>query len=90
VALSQEQADKVEAWRKEKGVDKCIACGFDGEMGYADMVATPIMGTDLHITLEFGGGTTGVIGMLPTVCPNCGFMMIFEPTTVGIVERRET
>lgn len=87
--MAQELSDRIEAWRKEKGVDKCIACGFDGEMGYAQMIAAPIMGTDLQVELNIGGSTTSVIGMLPTVCPNCGYMMLFEPTTLGIVEGQE-
>jgi hypothetical protein len=55
-------------------------------MGYAEMVAAPIMGADLHVKLNFGGGPTGVVGMLPTICSNCGYMMFFEPTTLGIVD----
>jgi hypothetical protein len=84
--MARELSDRVEAWRQEKGVDKCIACGFDGEMGYARMIAAPIMGADLQVELNIGGKTTSVIGMLPTVCPNCGYMMFFEPTTLGIVD----
>lgn len=84
--MARELSDRVEAWRKEKGVDKCIACGFDGEMGYAEMVAAPILDIDLNVEMNIDGGTTGAIGMIPTVCPNCGYMMFFEPRIVGILE----
>ena len=85
--MARELSDRVEVRRKEEGVDERIARGFDGEMGYAEMAAAPKMSTDLDVELNINGGTTGAIGMLPTVCPNCGHMMFFEPTVVGIVER---
>jgi hypothetical protein len=59
---------------------------FDGEMGYAEMVAAPVMDNDLNVEMNFGGGTMGAIAMLPTICPNCGYMMFFEPRVLDIIE----
>ena len=85
MALTQDQVARLDAWRKEKGVDKCIACGFDEEMEYASMVAAPIMGVDKHVDLDTNLGRAGVIGMIPAICTNCGYMMMFQPIIVGFM-----
>jgi hypothetical protein len=54
MALTQEQKDKIAEWRSSKGIEKCIACGFSGEMRYGDVVALPVVG--------FGGGQTVISG----------------------------
>src|SRR5215212_9835837 len=50
MALTQEQKDKIAQWRSSKGIEKCIACGFSGEMRYGDLIALPVVG-------GFGGQT---------------------------------
>ncbi len=54
MALTQEQKDKIAEWRRSKGIENCIACGFGGEMRYGDVVALPVVG--------FGGGQTVIVG----------------------------
>ncbi len=44
MALTPEQKNKVTQWRRSKGVEDCIACGFSGEMHYGDVVALPVVG----------------------------------------------
>ncbi len=54
MALTQEQKDKISEWRRSKGIENCIACGFAGEMRYGEVVTLPTVG--------FGGGQTVIVG----------------------------
>lgn len=81
MALSQEQKDHITAWRKDKGIDRCLACGYDGEMQCGDIVIAPIPNVvgSIPINEEISG-----IGMVPVVCPNCAHMMLHEPIVMGL------
>jgi hypothetical protein len=56
MALTSEQRDRVAQWRRSKGVEECIACGFSGEMHYGDVVALPIVGGLGGQTIVVGSG----------------------------------
>ena len=56
MALTQEQKDKIAQWRSSKGIEKCIACGFSGEMRYGDVVTLPEVGGFAGQTLISGPG----------------------------------
>ncbi len=81
--MNQEQKDAVTAWRKEQSIDRCMACGYDGEMKCAGIVAALTVGPGGEVSL---GDETSIIGMVPVVCPNCAYMMLHEPVTMGLVE----
>ncbi len=103
MALTQEQKDKIEEWRRSKGIENCIACGFSGEMRYGDVVALPVVGGVGGQTVVVGSGERTVVssgqtvisgrggrvvidgkeisplsGVVPAVCPNCGYAMLFS------------
>lgn len=82
MALSQEQKDLITEWRKDKGIDRCLACGYDGEMGCGDIVIALHYPEDGYIQTNVGVGGTG---MVPVVCPQCGYMMLLEPATIGLI-----
>ena len=86
MALTQEQKDKIAEWRRSKGIENCIACGFSGEMRYGDVVALPIVGFGGQTVVAGSGGRVviggeevgPVGGMIPIACPNCGYTMLFS------------
>ncbi len=102
MALTREQKYEIAEWRRSKGIENCIACGFSGEMRYGDVVALPIVGFGGQ-TVIVGSGERTVIsggqtvisgsggrvvvggeevgpvgGIVPIVCPNCGYTMLFS------------
>jgi hypothetical protein len=79
--LTQEQKDLVTAWRRDKGIDRCLACGYDGEMQCGDIVIAPI--PNIVGSIQVGQEMDG-IGMVPVVCPNCAHMMLHEPVVMGL------
>jgi hypothetical protein len=82
--LTQVQKDHVTAWRKEKGIDHCLACGYDGEMLCGDIVVAPIPNIVGGIATD---EPVNGIGMLPVTCPNCAYMMLHEPVTMGLANQ---
>ena len=62
MALTQEQKDKIAEWRSSKGIEKCIACGFSGEMRYGDVVALPVVGFGGQTVISGTGERTVVAG----------------------------
>ncbi len=83
--MNQEQTDAIIAWRQEKGIDRCIACGYDGEMRMGAIVAAPIIEPGGRVRI--GDVDTPVIGLVPVVCPNCAYTMLHDPVTMGLVEQ---
>lgn len=81
--LSQGQKNHITEWRKDRGIDRCLACGYDGEMQCGDIVVASHLPTDRRIP---AGVETGAMGMVPVVCPQCGYMMLFEPVVLGLLE----
>ena len=81
MAFSQEQKDRVTAWRKDKGIDRCLACGYDGEMQCGEIVVVPV--PNERGTIPVDEPVSG-IGMVPVVCPNCAHMMLHEPIVMGL------
>ena len=71
MALTQEQIDKIAEWRKSKGIENCVACGFSGEMRYGDVVALPVVGFGGQ-TLIVGSGERTVISGGQTVVASSG------------------
>jgi hypothetical protein len=82
MALSQEQKDLITAWRKDKGIDRCLACGYDGEMACGEIAIAPVLPPDGVIQTDVD---TDAIGMVPVACPECGYMMLFHPVTLGLI-----
>ena len=86
MALTQEQKDKIAEWRRSKGIENCLACGFSGEMRYGDPVALPAVGGFGGQTVISSGGqvviggeeVSPVGGMIPITCSNCGYTMLFS------------
>jgi hypothetical protein len=60
--LTQEQKDKIAEWRRSKGIENCIACGFSGEMRYGDVVALPIVSFGGQTVIAGSGGRTVISG----------------------------
>ena len=71
MALTQEQKDKITEWRRSKGIEKCAACGFSGEMRYGDVVALPVVGFGGQ-TVIVGSGERTVISGGQTVVASSG------------------
>ena len=72
MALSQEQKDKITEWRRSKGIENCIACGFSGEMRYGDVVALPVVGSFGGQTVISGSGNRTVVSSGQTVISSSG------------------
>ena len=60
--LTQEQKDKIAEWRRSKGIENCIACGFGGEMRYGDVVALPVVSLGGQTVIAGSGGRTVISG----------------------------
>ncbi len=60
--LTQEQKDKIAEWRRSKGIENCIACGFGGEMRYGDVVALPVVSFGGQTVIAGSGGRTVISG----------------------------
>ena len=60
--LTQEQRDKITEWRRSKGIENCIACGFGGEMRYGDVVALPVVSSGGQTIIAGSGGRTVISG----------------------------
>ena len=60
--LTQEQKDKIAEWRRSKGIENCIACGFGGEMRYGDVVALPVVSVGGQTVIAGSGGRTVISG----------------------------
>jgi hypothetical protein len=71
MALTQEQKDKIAEWRRSKGIENCVACGFSGEMRYGDVVALPVVGFGGQ-TVIVGSGEQTVISGGQTVVASSG------------------
>jgi len=52
-------------------------------MQCGDIVVASHLPTDRRIP---AGVETGAMGMVPVVCPQCGYMMLFEPVVLGLLE----
>ena len=78
MALTQEQKGKIAEWRSSKGIEKCIACGFSGEMQYGDVVALPVVGSF--------GGQRGISGSgRQTVVSGTGGQVFIDGEEIGPV-----
>ena len=84
MALTQEQKDKIVEWRKSKGIENCIACGFSGEMRYGDVVALPIVGFGGQ-TVIVGSGKQTVISGAQTIVSDSGGRVLIGGEEVGPV-----
>jgi len=84
MALTQEQKDKIVEWRKSKGIENCIACGFSGEMRYGDVVALPIVGFGGQ-TVIVGSGKQTVISGGQTIVSDSGGRVLIGGEEVGPV-----
>jgi Zn ribbon nucleic-acid-binding protein len=62
MTFTQEQKDKIAEWRSSKGIEKCIACGFSGEMHYGDVIVLPVSGFGGPTVISGFGGQTVVSG----------------------------
>jgi predicted RNA-binding Zn-ribbon protein involved in translation (DUF1610 family) len=78
MALSQEQKDKISEWRRSKGIENCIACGFSEEMNYGDIVALPILGGSRGQTVIAGAGGQTVISSGQTVISGSGGRVVID------------
>ena len=76
MALTQEQKYKIVEWRRLKGIENCIACGFSGEMRYGDPVALPIVGFGGQ-TVIVGSGERTIISGGQTVISSSGGRVVF-------------
>ena len=85
MALTQEQKDKIAEWRRSKGIENCIACGFSGEMHYGDVVALPIIGGSSGQTVIAGSGGHTVISSGQTVIAGSGGRVVIDGEEVGPV-----
>lgn len=87
MALTQQQKDKIVEWRKSKGIENCIACGFSGEMRYSDVVALPVVGGLGGQTVIVGSGErrTVVSGGQTVVSGSGGGRVIIGGEEVGPV-----
>ena len=82
MALTQEQKDKIAQWRSSKGIEKCIACGFSGEMRYGDVVTLPEVGRFAGQTLIStgpGGERTVVSGGQTVISGSGGHTVVSRP-----------
>jgi hypothetical protein len=84
MALTQEQKDKIVEWRRSKGIEPCIACGFSGEMRYGDVVALPIIGFGGQ-TVIVGSGKQTVISGGQTIVSDAGGRVVIGGEEVGPV-----
>src|SRR5919202_6406254 len=76
MALTQEQKDKIVEWRKSKGIENCIACGFSEEMRYGDAVALPIVGFGGQTVIVGSGKQTVISGGQTIVSDSGGRVLI--------------
>jgi predicted RNA-binding Zn-ribbon protein involved in translation (DUF1610 family) len=76
MALTQEQKDKIAEWRRSKGIENCIACGFSGEMRYGDVVALPIVGFSGQTVIVDSGKQTIISGGQTVVAGSGGRVVI--------------
>ena len=73
MALTQEQKDKIAEWRRSKGIENCLACGFSGEMRYGDPVALPAVGGfGGQTVISSGSGKRTVVSSGQTVISSSG------------------
>jgi hypothetical protein len=72
MALTQEQKVKIAEWRRSKGIENCIACGFSGEMQYSDVVALPVVGGFGGQTVIVGSGERTIVSSGQTVISGSG------------------
>jgi hypothetical protein len=84
MALTQEQKDKIVEWRRLKGIENCIACGFNGEMRYGDPVALPIVGFGGQ-TVIVGSGERTIISGGQTVIFSSGGRVVVGGEEAGSV-----
>ena len=87
MALSQEQKDKITEWRRSKGIENCIACGFSGEMRYGDVVALPVVGGFGGQTIISGssGKRTVVSSGQTVISSSAGGRVVIDGEEVGPV-----
>src|SRR5919206_2333642 len=76
MALTQEQKEKIVEWRRSKGIENCIACGFSGEMRYGDVVALPIVGFGGQTVIVGSGKQTVISGGQTIVSDSGGRVLI--------------
>ncbi len=83
--LTQEQKDKIAEWRRLKGIENCIACGFSGEMRYGDVVALPIVSFGGQTVIAGSGGRTVVSGGQTVITGSGGGRVVIGGEEVGPV-----
>jgi len=85
MALTQEQKDKIAEWRRSKGIENCIACGFSGEMRYGDVVALPVVGFGGQTVIVGSGERTVISGGQTVVASSGGGRVVIGGEEVGPV-----
>ena len=85
MTLTQEHKDKIAEWRSSKGIEKCIACGFSGEMHYGDVIALPVSGFGGPTIISTGpGGERMVVSGGQTVISGSGGQTVVSGTGGGV------
>ncbi len=78
--LTDEDNKNIQEWLEERCSNiRCHACG-NGKWQLLD-ISTLQIGIDLHTTRFFYHGG---IPLISITCMNCGYMMQFNPTVIGI------
>ena len=70
--LSEEQRAAIVRWRMDEGADKCAACCFEEGMLYGEVAIL------LRAGAASGRPGQGNADVVPSTCPNCGYVMLFE------------
>ena len=73
--LSRDEQDRIGAFLSSRGVNGCVACGFQGGFLFGDVGLIP--------TSTGGTGISGP-GVLPISCPNCGYVMLFDEQSLPL------
>jgi hypothetical protein len=81
MALTQEQKDKISEWRRSKGIENCIACGFSGEMHHSDVVALPIISSGGQTVIS--GGQTVISGRQTIISGSGGGRVVIDGEEVS-------
>lgn len=75
--LSATQCQALKKWMRSKAIVQCPACGDDGfRFAQASYLRALLEAGDANLTEDKGA--------VKLTCGNCGYMMLFDASAVGI------
>ena len=78
MTFSKDEQDRIGAFLTSRGVNACVACGFQG--GF-------LFGAVGMIPTSAAGNTFSGPSVVPIACPQCSYVMLFDAKALPLPER---